>query len=227
MRVSSLRVTLLGSLLTGIVSACAHGGEDGRSASEHRAAAAQDELKASGEEQQYQANAPSASSYPGGMDPFGGATPNTLQVYNPTAGHLLAADRHLREAHQESKAAAALDSFEDQACLGESREVRRSCPLIRAKVERVEESPRGVRLHLFPAADGAEVLREMRCHLAYARTLAFKDVPPCPLYARGVTVELDAAAHVIEVRGDGAPGAEHVRRDARALFSPPSVAIGP
>jgi hypothetical protein len=226
MSVSSLRVALLGSVLT-VLGACAHPGEDNRSASEHRAAAAQDDLKATAEERQYQPNAPNAANYPGGLDPFGGAAPNTLQVYNPTAAHLLAAERHLREAHQEAKAAADLDSFEDQACQGESREVRRSCPLITAKVERVEETPRGVRLHLRPAADGAALLRQMRCHLAYARTLAFKDVPPCPLYARGVTVELDAADHVIEVRGDGAPGAEQVRRDARALFSPPSVAVGP
>jgi hypothetical protein len=207
-----------------LLGACAHPGEDSRSASEHRAAAAQDEAKATAEERQYRPNAPNAANYPGAMDPFDAVTPNTpLQAYNPTSGYLLAADRHLREAHREAQAAADLDRFEDQACQGESKEVRRSCPLITAKVERVEESPRGVRLHLRPTADGAEILRQMQCHLAYARTLAFKDVPPCPLYARGVTVALDAEAHVIEVRGDGARGAEQVRRDARTLFSPTAM----
>jgi hypothetical protein len=203
--------------------ACAHARDDHMSAEDHRDAAAKDEQQASADERRYDANAPNVSPYPGAMDPFGDPSSGGLQAYNPTGDYLQSANRHLRDAHQEFKAAAELEQFEDQACAGESREARRGCPFVTAAVRTVEETSSGVRLHLLPKTDGTQLLHAMRCHLAFARARGFKDVPECPLYTWGVSVELADGDSVIEVRGQNGKVASQVRRAARQLFAPTAL----
>lgn len=143
-----------------------------------------------------------------------------LVTYNPTEGHLTQAERNLRYAQEHTDAAHALERSEEVECQGIAPEGRSACPLLTPSLQRVEETPKGVRLVLRPGVQGEGLVTRMRCHLAYARTRAFESMPSCPLFLRGVTASLIQSGTVIELSGSTPEIAAALRADARALFAP-------
>jgi hypothetical protein len=182
-------------MLLAMVGGCVHW--DFLTQSEHRAAAATEERKAEEERQQYDLHPP----------------------YNPTVDHLRAAEAHLRVAHQHTQAALEQQRFEDEACATLSTQARASCPLVSGAVQTVEEIRGGVRLHLKPGSNGAELIARMRCHLAFARARGFEGLSGCPLYYRSAGVDLVGLGEVIEVRATETAAAAAIRRDAREIFA--------
>jgi hypothetical protein len=189
-------------ILLAMASGCAHW--DFLTQSEHRAAAATEERKAEEERQQYVPQA---------------ADPDLHAPYNPTADHLRVAEAHLRVAHQHTQAALQEQRFEDEACASLSTQARASCPLVSGAVQTVEEIRGGVRLHLKPGSNGAELIARMRCHLAFARARGFEGLSGCPLYYRSAGVDLVGLGEVIEVRATETAAAAAIRRDAREIFA--------
>ncbi len=199
---------------------CAHS----LTAEEHRAEAERHQREAASEQRQYDPHAREMARDPGaamGMrGPLEGA-PGVippLATYNPTELHLEAAEAHRHAADSHLKAAAELERFEDAACTGLSKAERAGCPLLAPKVAKVEETSFGVRLHLKPTADGAELYRVMSCHLAFAHAHGY-DSTSCPLYLSGVTID-KVGDDLIELRSGSAATAAQLRQEARGLFAP-------
>jgi len=198
---------------------CTHVRPDDMSETDHRSAAAREVRSAAEDAQQYDPKAVATEPLVGSQtaeDP--GPAGDTY--YNPTADHLMRAQAHLRLAHAHTAAADQLERFEDVACAKESAEQRAGCPLVTPSVERVQEAALTVRLHLKRGVDGAALVARMRCHQAFARTLAFAELPSCPLYARGLTLRLVDSGSVIELRAENGETAAQLRAQARALFGP-------
>jgi hypothetical protein len=205
------------------VAGCTHVRPDDLSAEEHRAEADRQDEAASKEMARYDPKAEAARDALPPANLPEEAQPDLYFTYNPTAAHERAAERHMRLAWAHREAAVRLEKFEDEACAGVPLEARASCPLVTARVAVVEETPRGVRLHLRANANGQRVLAQMQCHLAFARSEGFPDGASCPLYIKGVSIGLQDNGRVIEVRGDGAQTARRIRHEARELFAPASI----
>ncbi|MFZ5470252.1 MAG: hypothetical protein ACOZIN_12525 [Myxococcota bacterium] len=191
---------------------------DDMSAEEHRSEVAAHSRAAREAEAKYDPDARSAevaldSPF---QDPF---NHQPLRVYNPTAHHLAIAQRHLHFAEEHAKAAQELERFEEQSCTGISSEARAGCPLLAGAIDRIEETRRGVRLHVTSPARARELFAQMSCHLAFARTRGYEKVPSCPLYFAGVTLSLQGDA-VIELAGASPATAARLRREAQEMFSP-------
>jgi len=147
------------------------------------------------------------------------SSPEMFHTYNPTTKYLDLADRHLRYAQEHVKAAEALKHFEEQECTQFAPEVRAACPLVTGAVTRVEETKSGVRLYLKKGSEGASLVAQMRCHLAFARARGFKKTASCPLYLKGVSIELVREGTAIEIRSRDPQTSGQVREQARELFT--------
>jgi hypothetical protein len=89
-----------------------------------------------------------------------------------------------------------------------------------AQVSTIQETRWGVRLILASKSRGPATVAAMRCHLAFARARAFPAEAACPLYLRGVSIDLSGDGQAIEVRGGDAATASRIREEARELFAP-------
>jgi hypothetical protein len=135
--------------------------------------------------------------------------------YNPTERHLRHAAEHARHAREHETAAAALERFEDSACGPLPANERGACPVM-GPLAAVHDVPDGVQLRPVDDARLAEVLAHMRCHLAYARTRGFATAPDCPLYMKGVEIQLGADGRSIELTAKEPQVIEELRRRVHA-----------
>lgn len=202
-----LSISSASALLLGL--SCAHRPGD-LTAAEHRNEAAIHHAKANQELSKYEPA--SRRERPG---PFANEMTTNLWEFDAPEPHLAAADRHRRQAHEHLKAAQTLEVFEDRACEGLSTEQRAACPLITPSLSSVQELEHGVRLLFKPTAPTELLIKEMRCHLAYAKAQGFEH-PSCPLYLKGV--ELKANAHGVDVVSANSQQAQEIRSEAKVMF---------
>jgi hypothetical protein len=150
--------------------------------------------------------------------PFVDSSERLTGGYNPTAEHLLTADREMRSASDHLKAAKRLEQFEDARCKDIPPAVRSACPLLASSVEYVTEVPNGVVLYLKPEVDAVDTHRRLDCHLAYAQAEGFSR-PSCPLFVKGVSLSLELSPrHAIDFFADDPAVAEQIKVQARSIF---------
>jgi len=145
-----------------------------------------------------------------------------VYIYNPTSWHLFVAEEHREHARQHEAAARELERFEESECKDFPPESRVACPLIGGVVE-VVEVPGGVRLRFVAGVPLDAIVAHMRWHYAYARAHGFEDSASCPLYVRGLRIELvdDSAIGAIELGGTDRRTIREIRKRVRAEISPP------
>lgn len=153
---------------------------------------------------------------PGAVMTRGGLREGMDTTYNPTAPRLEAARRHERHAQQHAAAAAALATFEDQMCAGIQPAERNACPFLPGFVAAVEDIPGGVRLVMQEGTVPDAMVRVMRCHAAFSRSLHQLQVEDCAPYTVGVTVERGADGKSIELRVTNPALVPEVRARAHA-----------
>lgn len=195
------------------VTACSHADDKRLTAVEHRELAAIHEAKAEVEQKQFD---PLLTTELGRRSPFGNLPDSVVSEYNPTADHLVAADRELRRAAEHSKEAAKLEAFEDVTCQQLPKEQRAACPLLASQVALVQNDRRGVRLTIKQSADAVDIEKRLQCHLAYAKSIGF-DRPTCPLFVKGMSIK-NIAPHVIALHGDSPEVSKTLQEQARRIF---------
>lgn len=163
---------------------------DAMSAEAHRREATEHEREAGAHERRYDARAKT----PDARDRY----PQEFEAYNPTAVYLRLAREHRRHAREHLDAAHLLEQFEEAECGDFSPETRASCPLL-GQVDRVEDIPGGVRVHLMEGVPRHAAAAHMRCHLAFARARGRTGMLECPLYLGGVRVELPPGAEAVDL----------------------------
>jgi hypothetical protein len=208
---------LLGAML-GLFAGCAAPRVklDEMSAAEHRREAARERAKADDHLVRYDPHA--VEQMPGTR-----TLPGTIAIdfhapFNPTVVQVEAADKHMLHAAEHERAAAALETFEDQACAGVPVRERASCPVLHPL--RTEALADGVRYVLAGDAPLAELVARMRCHLAYARKLAYAKPASCPLYVKGVEIHPAKDAHAIEVTSTSRAVAAEIQTQSGVRFEP-------
>lgn len=157
--------------------------------------------------------------------PFGDGPDGLASAYNPTADHLAAADREMREAAKHTKMAAKLEEKEAVVCAQISEAERSSCPLLASQVALVENYDKGVLLTLKKSADGEKVNNSLNCHLAYARASGF-DAPSCPLFVKGMTISMKKPG-VIDLQGESPEVTQQLQAQARRIFFGKEVSTQP
>lgn len=174
---------LWGASLTLVVaSSCATTGArpDDMSAQGHRRAAEQHSSEANEHAAEYDPNASDLDYENGDLDYDFGEV-----VYNPTAHHRGAAQRHQRHSEDHLAAAQALEQFEEGECASFPPTTRAVCPLL-GQVASIEEIGNGSRVHLATGVNTDATAAHIRCHLAYARSQGREGMDRCPLYLQGV-----------------------------------------
>lgn len=212
------KTSLFAAALVLAASSCAHKeltGEEHRQQAAHEMAAADRERAQFDPSQTAMAVTPRGASFTD--DPTGAP-----RFYNPSAAHLVEADRKMASAFRHLEAARQLEKYENAACSGISDAERMSCPLIAPHVEKIEEGSKGVVLHLKTAQAAKTVSIQMQCHLAFAQANNF-DKSPCPLYMKGVAITLVGQA--IEVTSSDPKIAQEVRAEARRMFGEPTNTV--
>ena len=207
------------SVAVASLGSCAH--NEPMTGDEHRAAAEVAEHKAALERSQYDPNAEAHVVTP--RVPITDIGVDSMRAYNPTQEHLVEADRQMKIAFQHLQNAGKLEASEDAACVGIPGAERVSCPVMAPFIEEVSESREGVTLQLKPAAPALRLVSQMRCHLAFAKATDFDRVP-CPLYIKGVTINL-REGRMIDIFSPDAKVAADVRREARRMFGEAQVPV--
>jgi hypothetical protein len=200
-----------------LVAGCAHKEMTGE---DHRAAAAADLEKSAQEKAKYDPEATAMAITPRSAALTDEPTPPP-RFYNPSAAHLVEADRKMKSAFDHLEAARKLEKYEDVACNGISAAERMSCPLIAPHLEKVEEGSRGVVLHLKSPEKAKTLATQMSCHLAFSKANNFEQAP-CPLYVKGVAITL-VGDRAIEVTSRDPKVAAAVREEARKMFGEPNT----
>jgi hypothetical protein len=198
---------------------CAHKEMTGE---DHRAAAAADMKKADQEKAQFDPNQTQMAIQPRSAG-FTDDPTMPPRFYNPSAAHLIEADRKMDSAFKHLEAARKLEKYEDAACAGISNAERMSCPVISAHLEKIEEGSRGIVIHLKTSEKAKILSTQMRCHLAFAQANNFES-SPCPLYLKGVSITL-VGDKAIEVTSTDAKVAATVREEARRMFGEPANTV--
>lgn len=189
---------------------------DEMSAQAHRREAAVERAAADAQARKFDPNAQvssvTVSCSPGGAV---GVADAVFTDYNPTTWRLGEAERHHAHALEHEHAAAALDAFEDDACRPFASGVRAACPFM-GPISSIDEIDGGVRLHF---AGHAPIAAHMRCHLAFARTRAFR-VSECPLTLPRTEARVALDGTAIEVTTDDRKTTRELRKRAQALTAP-------
>jgi hypothetical protein len=134
---------------------------------------------------------------------------------NPTETNLREAEGHRAHARAHERAAQALERFEARECKGVPARERAACPLL-GPATAIRDLPNGVRVELAATVPVAEVAAGMRCHYAFARARGFTDeAAGCPLYIRGIDIEVARAGHAVEITGATPELAREIQKRAR------------
>lgn len=188
---SALQISLFLTLLTlGCAGPSPGTQPDAMSSEAHRREAAEHEREAGEHQRRYDARAKT----PDDLARY----PQEFEAYNPTAVYLRLARKHRRHARQHLDAAHLLEQFEEEECGAFAPETRAVCPLL-GQVDGVEDIPGGVRVHLAKGVPRHAAAAHMRCHLAFARIQGRTGMQECPLYLRGVRVELPPDSEAVDL----------------------------
>lgn len=211
------------------------------SASQHEAAAAQEDSFATTHAAQHDPAATTTTEKCRSARGKGGGEPICWSsTVNPTEQHRRDAEEHRKIAEQHRAAAQALQSAEEKVCGGIAEEDRETSPFYHrediVRVERLEES-RPIKGGGPPELKGAIVVfravpgltaewfqRLISCHIA--RNAAMGHDPThmtyCPLALKDVTASVTSTGDgfAVEVRGPDRAAAEEILRRARALLPP-------
>jgi hypothetical protein len=125
------------------------------------------------------------------------------RTQTPTDGHDAAVAEQHQHLGQHIANEQALRQFEGGACRALAPDMRAVCWLL-AGVTGVEDVEGGVRIRFVPHFRVEEVLENMRCHFAFARTRGYEGNTGCPLYLRGVEVRAGPGGTVELVASDPA-----------------------
>ncbi len=194
---------------------CSTPRSSGPTAVEDREAAAAHEAQAERERAEYD---PSQTQEPKHSPRTGEMIYLATAPYNPTAEHLLAADREMREAGAELRAAHKLEAFEDARCKDIPSAERSACPLLASAVSQVSETSNGIVLLFKPEIDAEDTHRRLECHLAYAEAQGFER-PSCPLFVRGMSMKLHSGTHhALEMNADSPAHIADLKAQARRIF---------
>jgi hypothetical protein len=137
-------------------------------------------------------------------------------VSNPTQVHLTLAEQHRLHALAHERAAQQLARFEAAECRDVPPAERAACPLL-APVVAIRDLRDGVRVELGPTVAVQRLIGDMRCHCAFARARGFsEEAAACPLYVRGLQIELSRDGRAIELRGSTRELADEIRQRVRA-----------
>lgn len=121
-----------------------------------------------------------------------------VDAYNPAGEHLLRARALEEHARQHRDAATKLEAFAQDECGGFPPETRPACPML-GPVSQIADAPMGVKVWFTPNTRVDAVAAHMRCHLAYAKVYGFDTVQACPLYVRGLQINVSADGKAIEL----------------------------
>jgi hypothetical protein len=136
------------------------------------------------------------------------AEPN-IEIYNPTQSEHDAAERDLAEAKAHEKAAAQLETLEDEACAATPIAERDACPIL-GSVHAIVPIVGGARVQLTHKGSTLAVAAHLKCHAAFASKQGTPQIATCPLYVKGLTVEVDG--DWIVMRSDSPGSADEIRR---------------
>jgi len=232
-------ITALGLALSPIVLGCspAETQPHAMSATEHEAAASQEEKSAQAHGAQYK---PEATATKEACRPVRGATDACwTSLTNPTAEHAEQAKQHRELAEQHRAASAALRSAEASACTGISEQDRDMSPFEhREDIQSVSPLKEEVKVGravsyrtagievVFRAVPGmtAEWLqRVVNCHLArnaaIGHDVATADMPYCPLTLRGAEASVRSVGDgfAVAIRSSDDKIAQQIVRHADSL----------
>lgn len=132
------------------------------------------------------------------------------EVVNPTQGELEQAEDHRDHAGAHRARAAELRAFEARECRGVSEAAREACPLLLGLTE-VEDVPNGVQLTF--SGDSADVVRQVRCHIAFAAAQGREGMDECALYVHGARVR--ARGNVVTLTTSEGDHVDELRQRAR------------
>jgi hypothetical protein len=194
-------VVVMFVLLAPVMTSCA----SDKSAEEHRALAAVEEVKASEHRARYDENARAVAL---ATTPDGHAS---IAQYNPTHWQREEAEAHSRAAERHRAAARALEESEDAACVGVPAVSRAACPLLFPNL--VEDIDGGVRVTFAADSDAERAAAMIRCQQAFAIARAFEDLPSCALYARNLHITQHGA--IVELRSSDDDGIARLRDNIR------------
>lgn len=209
-----VRASLLALLAAACTPLSAEAPSGDLSAVEHRASAAVHDRKALEYEQQIDADW--AETWPLSDSEDEGGADWPISGYELTAGHL--ARQHREHAVQHRDTARALELFEEVECLSIPSENRALCPW-EGSVERVEEIPGGVRVHLPAGIESGPLVDGMRCHHAFGAARAYEGMNACPLYLRDIRIRREGP-HAIEITSTDIPTVGELHRRVRSLDAP-------
>jgi hypothetical protein len=204
---------IFGAMFLAALVSCVTVRPEDMSAQEHRAEAAADRAQAAREEAQFDPNQTVS-----GPATTGRITPWPEVAYNPTASHLSAAWSLRAHAAAHERAAKQLERFEEAECAAFAAPTRAECPLL-TQVSSLEDIPDGVRLHLVPGAQRDVVMAHFRCHYAFALAQGFSDLPPCPLYVKGLRIAPGPAADSIDLTAAGSGPVAELRKRFEEIVS--------
>lgn len=201
-------------LLTGLCG-CAHGVRpDSMSAEEHRQQADKDLARAHTEVVRASVVPPNPPPPLGvsATNPVGYAYP--LDANTPSEAHLLRARQLESHARQHQAAAKQLEAAVQDECKGLPAETRASCPML-GPVTQVSDVSGGVKVTFAPQARVESLAAQMRCHFAYAQAHGFDTLIDCPLYVRGLKIQVTDGGQAIALTGPDARTAEVIRARSR------------
>ncbi len=182
---------------------------------EHMEAAEKEKKEAEHHESMYDPTATFPQDYLWGDPAFNYRAYSTeSDYYNPTEYHRHIATKHHEHASHHKEAAETLKKFEEEECKTIHPEVRHMCPLI-GTVKAVEEVEGGARLILKEKVDVNGVYAHSKCHNRYGAVHGFKEMPNCPLYLKGISIE-KKGKNTIEIRSKDGSDTEEIRRRSEA-----------
>lgn len=205
-------------LATGCASSTPGAQPEDMSAEQHRAEAEAHEAEAKAHEAQFD---PGASQVKGGpIRPNWGRVGNTSvdwRTYNPTGQHLTHAAQHKGHAEDHRAAAAALEKSELELCAPVPVPIRAVCPL-ESQIKEVAVISEGVRLTIDAGVQPAALLAHARCHAAVGASLGRDGMDGCPLYLKGLEMDLTEDGSALEIRASDAAVRAALQGRARALL---------
>ena len=95
-----------------------------------------------------------------------------------------------------------------------SPEARSACPILGPSIG-LEVVDGGVRVVFAPGVPAADVVAQMRCHLAFARVRGYRD--ECPLYMRGVHIDASPDGTGVLITTDDPAGVADLRQRVRRV----------
>ena len=133
---------------------------------------------------------------------------------DPAQYQLTRAEEYAAHAFDHEAAARELERFEQLECRSVPPEARSACPILGPSIG-LEVVDGGVRVVFAPGVPAADVVAQMRCHLAFARARGYRD--ECPLYMRGVRIDASADGTGVLITTDDPAGVTDLRQRVRRV----------